>query len=346
MQGVLLVNLGTPDAPEKGAVRAYLQQFLSDPRVLSMPSPIRWALLHGFILRTRPAKSAAAYRSIWTDRGSPLKFHSEDLAAALQEVLGEGYVVALGFRYGSPSMESAVQKLLEFDVEEIVLLPLYPQYANSTTGSTLAEYDRLARTNGLEHRPRVVRDFFVDDHFLDAFAAVIRDDEQKGAADHLLFSFHGLPQSHLKAEDPTGTHCLVAPDCCAEISATNQTCYRAQCYATANGIAQRLGRDADTWSVAFQSRLGRTPWLRPYTVDALDALAAQGVQSVRVVCPSFVADCLETLEEIAESGHARFIEQGGQHFYTVPSLNARPEWVHAVAHLVRNAAQPSDASSL
>ncbi len=338
MQGVLLVNLGTPDAPEEKEVRAYLAEFLGDPRVLTMPSMIRWLLLNCIILRTRPAKSAAAYRSIWTERGSPLKFHSEDLAEAVQKALGDDYLVALGFRYGSPSMDSALIELLDAGVESVTMLPLYPQYAESTTGSTIAEFERLKALHEVTVPTSVIQDFFDDAKFLDASTAVIVEDEEKGSAEHLLFSFHGLPESHLKAADPTGARCLKREDCCDTITEENASCYRAQCYATAKGIVARLDRAPESWSVAFQSRLGRTPWIQPYAVDVIDQLAEQGVESMRVVCPSFVADCLETLEEIAEEAAEQFVESGGKAFFTVPCLNSRKDWAETVAQLVRNAA--------
>ena len=334
-RGLLLINLGTPDEPTTAAVRRYLAQFLSDPRVLDINPVGRWLLLHGAILRTRPAKSAHAYRQIWTERGSPLLFHSRDLAAAVQARLGDGWKVALGMRYGSPSIASAFRELRAAGVDRIVVLPLFPQYASSSTGSAVEELYRVAGAE-LTVAPIEIRPAFHDDPgFLAAFVAVGRAALDGFAADHVLFSFHGLPERHMKEGDPSGRHCLASPDCCAAITEVNRNCYRAQSFATARELAAGLELADGGWTVSFQSRLGRTPWIKPYTDLVLDELAARGVKRLAVLCPAFVADCLETLEEIGLRARAQFKAAGGEDLILVPSLNATSPWADAVAAIAQ-----------
>jgi len=329
--GLLLLNLGTPDEATTPAVRRYLAEFLADPRVLDINPVGRWLLLHGIILRTRPAKSAHAYRQIWTERGSPLLFHSRDLAAAVQARLGDRWQVALGMRYGAPSIASAYAELRAAGIDRIVTLPLFPQYASSSTGSALEELFRIAAREENVPPLDVVPAFFDEPGFVDAFAAVGRPVVDALAADHVLFSFHGLPERHMRKGDPTGHHCLASESCCATITAANRNCYRAQSYATARALAAALELDAARWSVSFQSRLGRTPWIHPYTDVVLDELAARGVKRLAVFCPAFVADCLETLEEIGIRARDQFRRAGGEELVLVPSLNATPGWAEVVA---------------
>jgi ferrochelatase len=335
-KGLLLINLGTPDQPTTAAVRRYLAQFLSDPRVLDINPVGRWLLLHAVILRTRPAKSAHAYRQIWSEqRGSPLLYHSVDLAAAVQARLGDGWKVALGMRYGNPSIASAFRELRAAGVDRIVVLPLFPQYASSSTGSALEELYRIAGAE-LTVAPLEVRPAFFDDPgFLAAFVAVGRATLDGFGADHVLFSFHGLPERHMTEGDPSGRHCLASPDCCAALTALNRNCYRAQSYSTARDLAAGLALAEGGWSVSFQSRLGRTPWIKPYTDVVLDELAARGVKRLAVFCPAFVADCLETLEEIGLRARAQFKAAGGEDLILVPSLNATPAWAEAVAAIAQ-----------
>lgn len=334
-QGLLLVNLGTPDAPTAAAVRPYLRQFLLDGRVIDLPALPRWLLVHLAILPRRPRASAHAYRQIWTDRGSPLLFHSLDLAEAVAARLGDGYAVALGMRYGNPSLGAALARLRGLGVEALTVLPLYPQYAASSTGSSVAELYRLLGQAWDPLRVRVLPEFYEDEGFLDAFAEVARAQAQ--AVDHVLFSFHGLPERQLRKSDPDGSRCLKAASCCEAITAANRRCYRAQSHATARGLAQRLGLDASRYTVSFQSRLGRTPWIKPYTDEVLPTLPSRGIKRLAVVCPSFVADCLETVEEIGLRARAQFLEAGGKAFERIPCLNATPRWVEAVVRMVRDA---------
>jgi ferrochelatase len=336
MTGLLLCNLGTPDAPTPGAVRRYLREFLSDPRVFDMNRVARWLLLNLVILPTRPRKSAEAYRKIWTERGSPLLIHGEALLAAVRERLGAEWVVELGMRYGRPGTAAALARLRQAGVARVVVLPLYPQYAASTTASTVDEVRRLAASSWGSEALTFVGAFYEHPAFIDAFATVGRPVLEAERPDHVLMSFHGLPEQHLRKADRSGRHCLIAADCCARIGEANRDCYRAQCFATARALASRLGLADSSWSVSFQSRLGRTPWIRPYTDATIADLAARGKRRLVVLCPAFVADCLETLEEIGIRAREQFLAAGGEQLALVPSLNASPSWADAVVRIVRD----------
>jgi ferrochelatase len=345
--GLLLVNLGTPDEPTPAAVRRYLREFLSDPRVLDMNRVGRTVLLEAVILPFRPSKSAHAYRQIWNaERGSPLLYHSRDLVAGVASALGDGWRVELAMRYGSPSIASALAALQRAAVDRIVVFPLYPQYASSSTGSTVARVMELAGTAANVPWLSVVPPFYDDPGFLDAFAAVGRPVLADFRPDHVLFSFHGLPERHMRASDTSGVHCLATATCCDRIADANRYCYRAQAHATARGLAARLDlADPGSSTVCFQSRLTKIPWIKPYTDVVIDDLARRGVKRVAVFCPAFVADCLETLEEIAIRLDAQFRAAGGDALTLVPSLNATPGWVRAVAEIAKkNALQPLESA--
>jgi len=347
-QGVLLINLGTPDAPETGAVRRYLHEFLSDPRVLDISPPGRAALLYGVILPLRPRRSAEAYRKIWMPEGSPLLVHGLALRDRLQDALGPGWTVELGMRYGKPSIGSALEKLQARGVRELTVAPLYPQYASSSTGSSLERVYRLVGEAWNVDALRVLPPFYDRPMFLDAFAEVGRPVLAEARPDHVLFSFHGLPERQVKKSDPTGAHCLRSETCCDAQVPANRWCYRHQAFVTARGLAQRLGLEAGKWTVTFQSRLGRTPWIKPYTDLVIPELARSGVKRLAVFCPAFVADCLETLEEIGIRAKAQFLEHGGEALTLVPSLNAHPVWVRGLTQMVRELRgeePPSDAAA-
>ncbi len=339
--GVLLVNLGTPDAPQAGPVRRYLREFLADPRVLDISALGRWLLLNLIILPTRPAKSAAAYRKIWTDRGSPLLWHSQDLRDAVQAQLGPVPVV-LAMRYGQPSIRQGLEKLRELGCDRVVVFPLYPQYAASSTGSSVEEVYRAAAELWNTPFVSIVPPFYDDPGFIAAGVAVAKPELAAFAPDHVVFSFHGLPERHMHKSDTTGRHCLQVADCCATIVAANRQCYRAQCFATAKALIAGLGLDPAATSITFQSRLGRTVWIRPYTDVVIPELAKQGVKRVAVLCPAFVADCLETLEEIGMRAEEDFRAAGGEALRLVPSLNAHPAWVQAAVNLVRASLPAAD----
>jgi protoporphyrin/coproporphyrin ferrochelatase len=334
--GLLLLNLGTPDAPKTAEVRRYLREFLSDPRVLDINAVGRAALLNLIILPTRPSKSAHAYASIWdAKRGSPLMYHSQDLTSGVAAELGAKWHVTLAMRYGNPSIEAGLAEMRSAGVDRIVVLPLFPQYASSSSGSAVARTWELAAKMWNTPALNVVPAFYDDPGFLDAFANVATDATANFRHDYLLFSFHGLPERHMVKSDESGNHCLKKADCCHSITDANRNCYSAQSYWTAKEIASRLKLKQGEWSVSFQSRLGRTPWIKPYTDVVLDELAKRGVKRLAVMCPAFVADCLETIEEIGMRAKEQFVAAGGEDLLLVPSLNATPPWVKAVADLAR-----------
>ena len=334
MNGLLLINLGTPDAPNAPAVRRYLREFLSDPQVIDINPVARSLLLNLIILPVRPARSAAAYKKVWTDRGSPLLVHSLDLVQAVQARLGASWRVRLGMRYGQPSLREALVDLVAH-VERIVVLPLYPQQASSSTGSSLRAVFKIVSELPVAPPLCTVEPFFDDDGFLDAFATRGKSVIAAEKPDHVLFSFHGLPARQVRNADPSGSHCLASDDCCATINSKNRGCYRAESFATARAIAARLAISDEDYTVCFQSRLGSTPWIGPFTDHVLPELVKKGKRRVVVFCPAFVADCLETLEEIAIRERERFIAEGGESLTLVPSLNAGDDWADAVAAMVR-----------
>lgn len=333
--GLLLINLGTPDQPTTPAVRRYLREFLSDPRVIDINPVGRALLLNLIILPFRPKKSAHAYQSIWDPkRGSPLMYHSRDLAAGVASALGADWKVELAMRYGSPSIPAGIEALRAAGIDRIVVLPLFPQYAASSTGTALARVFQVAGQDWNTPWLDVVPPFYEDPGFLSAFAAVARAHGIE-KADHVLLSFHGLPERHVRKSDATGAHCLAQSSCCDRLVDANRNCYRAQCFATARGIARALELPDDRTTVCFQSRLGRTPWIKPYTDEVIDQLARRGVKHLAVMCPAFVADCLETVEEIGMRAKEQFLAAGGQQLTMIPSLNSSPQWIEAVAALVR-----------
>lgn len=315
--GVLVANLGTPDAPTPAAVRRYLAEFLGDPRVIELPRALWWPLLHGVILRVRPRRSAHAYRQIWTAAGSPLLAGTRALAEALRQrltaLLPVPPAVAVGMCYGNPSLPAALAELRAQQVRRLLVLPLYPQYSATTTA---AVFDRVsAELRGWRWLPelRFVNDYYAEPGYIAALAATLAERGAGGnSASHLLFSFHGLPRRYRDAGDP----------------------YSCQCQMTARLVAERLALPAAAWSVAFQSRVGRQRWLEPYTEERLRELAAGGTREITVICPGFAVDCLETLEEIALRGSAAFLAAGGSRFDYVPALNDRPEHADALAALV------------
>ncbi|MBM4281762.1 MAG: ferrochelatase [Deltaproteobacteria bacterium] len=333
---VLLCNVGTPDAPTTTAVRRYLREFLSDPRVLDMNALGRFLLLHLVILPFRPAKSAAAYRTVWTAAGSPLLVHTQGLAAAVARALPDARV-RVAMRYGNPSLRDAVDELGRDGTQRVVIVPLFPQYASATTGSALAEAFALLGRLPVVPSVSVVPPFFGDDGFLDVVADRVRAATAGFAFDHVLFSDHGLPVQQVQ-KTATGGHACGGDDdsgCCARLHAGNASCYRAQCLATTRGLVARLGLAPGGFSTSFQSRLGRARWLAPSTEDTIVALAKAGKKRLVVACPSFVADCLETLEEIAERGRELFVAHGGEDLKMVPCPNDDPRFADLIAGYVR-----------
>ena len=331
--GVLVVNLGTPDSPGRYDVYRYLREFLTDRRVIDYPWVARQALVQGVIAPFRSGSSAKLYRQLWMEEGSPLKVFGESLVASLAPLLGDDYVVRLAMRYQRPSIESAVRALLAEDVSELVVFPLFPQYASATTGSVHDEVMRVLRSEESIPEVHLVRDYYDHPALVRCFAENARGFDVAGY-DHVLFSFHGLPERQLRTAD-RHDHCTKAADCCAAISTVNQFCYSAQCHATAQAIASELGLAPHDFSICFQSRLGPEKWAQPYTSDVIKDRRAAGDTRLLVLCPAFTADCLETVIEISDEYKEEFEELGGEVLDLVPSLNDRPEWVEAVAEMVR-----------
>lgn len=317
--GVLITNLGTPDAPTTSALRRYLGEFLWDPRIVdSLPRLFWWLILHGVILRFRPAKSAKAYQSVWTDEGSPLLVIAQRQLEALRQELAQRLpgpvVVELGMRYGNPSIPAALEKLHTAGAGRLLVLPLYPQYSCSTTAST---FDAIAQTVADWRwlpEMRFINQYHDETGYIESLAASVREAwEHRQQPQKILFSFHGTPKRFLAEGDP----------------------YFCQCQKTARLVAERLGLEADRWQLTFQSIFGREEWLNPYTIDTLRELGADGVKSVDIICPGFSADCLETLEEITVENRNAYLAAGGEHFHYIPALNDRPDHIQALAGLVQ-----------
>ena len=333
-QGVLLINLGSPDSTSVPDVRKYLGEFLMDGRVLDAPYPIRWCVVNLAILPSRPKQSAEAYEKIWTKQGSPLVATSRNVQRELQERMGGEVPVVLAMRYQSPSIESAIASLRLQGVRDLLVIPLFPHYAMSSFETAFVRAQEIAAKKAPEMKLKIIEPYYNDPGYITALAASASD-YLKSGYDHLLFSFHGLPERHLRKSDTTGAHCLKVPNCCETPSPALNTCYRAQCFATVRAFVEEAGVPAGKFSTAFQSRLGRDPWLKPYTDFEIERLAKEGVKKLLVICPAFVSDCLETLEEIAMRGREIFIEAGGAGFDLIPCMNEHPRWLEALENLVR-----------
>jgi ferrochelatase len=330
--GVLLINLGSPDSTSVPDVRSYLREFLMDGRVIDLPYPIRWGLLHLFILPTRPAASAHAYQRIWTKEGSPLVLASRRVQRRLEDQLG--LPVELAMRYRRPSIDEALDALQARGANDIFLIPLFPHYAMASYETAVEAVCQAANRRAPEIELTVAGPYYDDPDYIRALAASAAPFLERDF-DHLLLSFHGVPERHLKKADPTGHHCLMAKECCAGSSPAHATCYRAQCYKTAQAFAQTAQLPAGTWSVSFQSRLGRDAWLKPETEQTLKNLAQAGVKNLLVMCPAFVADCLETLEEIGMRGRDTFMAAGGTSLTLIPCLNDHPLWIGALERMTK-----------
>lgn len=330
---VLLINLGSPNSTSVSDVRRYLNEFLMDGRVIDVAWPLR-RLIVGIILIHRPRQSAHAYSKIWTKEGSPLVAISRNVRRELQRRAGGSLVVELAMRYQNPSIESAIASLREQGVKDLLVFPLFPHFAMSSFETAVVRSRKIAANLAPEMRLKIAEPFYNDPDYIAALAASAADFLKTGY-DHLLFSFHGLPERHLRKTDPTGSHCLATPDCCETPSPAHRTCYRAQCFATVRAFVEAAGVPAGKFSVSFQSRLGRDPWLKPYTDFEFVRLAERGVKKLLVICPAFVSDCLETLEEIAMRGRETFLEAGGDDFALIPCLNGHPRWLDALEKMVR-----------
>ncbi|QHJ12048.1 Ferrochelatase [Paraglaciecola mesophila] len=315
--GVLITNLGTPQAPEKGALKGYLREFLSDPRVVEVPKLIWWMVLNLVILNIRPKRSAHAYSTVWTERGSPLMFHTQDqakaLAVSMKDKFGDKVLVDFAMRYGSPSIESVTRKMLEQGVRQLLVLPLYPQYSGSTNGSTFDALSQLLRKTRWIPDVRFISHYHDFVPYIDAVANSIKTHwATHGRADKLIFTYHGIPKRYLTAGDP----------------------YHCECYKTSRLVAEKLDLSKDEYMVTFQSRFGREEWLQPYTDSTLKALPEKGVKSVQMICPGFSADCLETIEEIGIENRDYFLQAGGERYEYIAALNAQPDHIAALSQLI------------
>ncbi len=328
--GVLLVNLGTPDSPSIPDVRKYLREFLMDGRVIDINPILRFLLVNLIIAPFRSPKSAKIYKKLWTEKGSPLLFYGVELADLLQDALGDDYVVSLAMRYQSPSMESALAKLKSQAIKKIIVLPLFPQYASATTGSVHEKVMRLLSQWQLMPQVVLIDSYPNNAEMIETFAALGKKYLASHQFDHVIFTFHGLPQRQLRNAD---SRCLTS-GCCDEFSEKNRLCYRAQCVETARQLAQTLALTSQDYTISFQSRLGSDPWIQPYTDATIEKLAKEGKKKILVFTPSFVADCLETTIEVGEEYKELFEEKGGEHWQMVESLNTDPRWVNALKNMV------------
>ena len=330
-KAILLVNLGSPDSPSVPDVRRYLNEFLMDGRVIDTSWLLRRFIV-GMILIRRPKESAHAYHSIWTPEGSPLVVTSRHVQAKLREKVAAP--VELAMRYQNPSIESAVERLAGQGVKEVLLIPLFPHYAMSSYETAVVRVREVMRKRAPGLKLVVQPPYGAAPDYIAALLASAA--EYLGAPhDHLLFSFHGVPERHLRKSDPTHGHCLATSNCCQTPSEAHQYCYRHQCYQTAERFAQAAQLAPGKWSVSFQSRLGKDPWLKPYTDLELERLAKAGVKRIVVMSPAFVADCLETLEELGIRGKETFLAAGGEHFQLVPCLNEHPAWITALENMAK-----------
>lgn len=318
-KGILLVNLGSPDSPEPKDVKKYLGEFLMDERVIDIPLIARTALVKGIILNTRPKQSAAAYKKIWWDEGSPLIVLSKRLQNKIQKQVD--YPVALAMRYGKMTIKKGLQELVDKGVEEVLLFPLYPQFAMATTETITVLAEELRQTHFPNLKIESVPPFYNKPDYIEVLANSIKRHLEGKKYDHLLFSYHGIPERHIRKSDITKSHCKIDKSCCVTPSKAHEFCYKHQCLEVTRLVAEKLGFKADTYSTSFQSRLGFDPWLQPYTDRTIERLGKQGIKNMAIVTPAFVSDCLETLEEIAMEGEEIFHEVGGKNFTTIPCLN-------------------------
>ena len=332
-KGVLLVNLGTPDSPKTADVRKYLDEFLMDGRVIDINPVTRALLVKGAIVPFRAPKSAKLYREIWSDQdGSPLLYYSIQQAKLLQERLGDDYQVELAMRYQSPSIESALEKLKAANIDSLKVVALFPQYASASSGSVYQKVMELVSKWLTIPDLSFVNSFYNNELMIENFAENGRKYHPE-TYDHILFSFHGLPQRQLIKSDPTQKHCLKVDNCCATLTDANKFCYSAQCHDTARLIAEKLNLPKEKYTICFQSRLGNDPWVKPYTVEVVAELAKKGVKKMLVFCPAFVADCLETVYEVSVEYQEEFKALGGEKIQLVESLNDSPKFIEALKEM-------------
>jgi ferrochelatase len=333
-RGIILMNLGSPDSTQVKDVRKYLRQFLMDERVIDMPFLSRALLVNCIIVPFRAPKSAHAYQTIWTDEGSPLIILTKQLQAALQPNFNMPVEIAM--RYGNPTPEVAYESLLKQvpGLEEVVLFPLYPHYAMSSYETAVKYMEEVHTKEGYKFKLTTIPPFYNDEQYIHALAESIKPYLGQ-PFDKIIFSYHGVPERHIYKGDITGKHCLKVNDCCHVPSAAHPFCYRHQTITTTGLVTKELGLQAEKVEQTFQSRLGRDPWLQPYTAARLEQLPKEGVKQLLVACPAFISDCLETLEEIAIGGKEIFLNAGGESYQTIPCLNVHPLWVNAMVKLIK-----------
>lgn len=332
MKGALLVNLGSPESPEPKDVKKYLGEFLMDERVIDVPLWARTLLVKGIILNTRPKASAKAYKKIWWENGSPLIVLSQALQDKVQEQTS--LPIALAMRYGSMTIKKGLQELVDKGCDEVFLIPLYPQFAMATTETILVLAEDIRKTYFPNLTIESLPAFYNNPEYIDVLSNSIKEDLKDKEYQHLLFSYHGVPERHIRKSDITKSHCKIDGSCCETPSKAHEFCYRHQCKEVTRLVAEKLNLKEDTYSTSFQSRLGFDPWLQPYTDRTIERLGKKGVKSMAIATPAFVSDCLETLEEIAMEGEEIFHEMGGKEFTTVPCLNTNKNWVLFLANQI------------
>ena len=331
-KGVLMVNLGSPDSTNPKDVKKYLGEFLMDERVIDVPYWARTLLVKGIILNTRPKKSAEAYQKIWWEEGSPLIVLSERLQSKIDD--NTSVPISLAMRYGTPNIKQGLQELHDQGVDEVLLFPLYPQFAMATTETILVLAEELRKEHFPDMSFTTVPPFYNHSDYIRTLGNSISETLKDVEYEHLLFSYHGVPERHIRKSDITNSHCKIDGSCCQSASTAHQFCYRHQCFETTRLVAEYLGMKPNTYSVSFQSRLGFDPWLKPYTDRTIERFGKQGMKKLAIVTPAFVSDCLETLEEIAMEGEEIFHEVGGKDFTVVPCLNDREEWVKVLSRWI------------
>ncbi len=333
-KGILLVNLGTPNSTEVGDVRKYLREFLMDKRVIDIPFIGRWLLVNLIIATFRAPKSAAEYRKLFDDRGSPLKYHTEDLTDLLQKRLNSNYSVKYAMRYQKPSIESVLNEFREEEVSSLHVIPLFPQYASATTGSVIDKVMEITKDWQVIPEIKFTSQFLEDELFIETIADLGQQKMDKTKYEHFVFSYHGLPERQIYKAS-SGDYCQLG-SCCNTLNEHNRYCYRAQCFETTRLVAKALGIADDSYTVCFQSRLGKDPWVQPYTEEVLKDLAEKGIKKVLAFSPAFVSDCLETTIEVGETYQEDFIKLGGEQWDLVPSLNTEEKWVKCLEKLILN----------
>lgn len=344
MKGVLLVNLGSPKSTDPKDVKKYLDQFLMDERVIDVPWLLRAFIVKGIVLNTRPKKSAEAYQRIWWEEGSPLIVLSERLQKKIDSFTS--VPIALSMRYGEPSIKSGLQELVDKGVDEVLLLPLYPQFAMATTETILVLAEQLQQEFFPQIKFTTMPPFYNHPDYINVLSRSIGEKLENLDYEHLLFSYHGVPERHIKKSDITNSHCKIDGSCCQTPSPAHQFCYRHQCLETTRLVAKTLQLKEGTYSTSFQSRLGFDPWLKPYTDRTIEKFGLNGMKKMAIVSPAFVSDCLETLDELGNEGREIFEEVGGEEFTVIPCLNDREDWVKTLSRWIDEwAKQPETANA-